>query len=503
VKVVTGFERRDWLTAFGLFVIAAVMYAATRTKLAYLWDSVEFALAIRSYNVTLCQPHAPGYFLYVMLGRLVDSFLGDPHASLVWLSVACGAGLVAAAYLTGAAMFGRTAGLTTGLITLSSPMIWFYSSVALTYVVDAFLVTVVVLICWRCRERNVPWSFVVAIGVLMAVIGGIRQQSVPGLLPLVGLTICSAVDRRGLKLVLVAIIWAGLSALWLAAMLKMTGGWHAYWSSLTTISQFHAHKTLLGGGLRGLVWNVFFAGLYCFNGLLLGVVSLPAALLVGNAENRTAYRFLLLWILPVFLLATLAGYTEAPGHVMTYLPGLLLMVGGAISQLPRKWSRTGMVIAIVAMNVFVFLAWPPGLDGVLWKTLRTNRELRTHDKQLEQCVVAVRKQFRPQDTVICFLRGNLLFGLRHFQFYLPEFEQVRVDPDRAMIRPTDRPLMANRDGKTVFVSKAAFGGKNNILLVHPSGQTVKDFEAFIQISGASLVPDTHGMMSSARVTQTD
>ena len=36
------------------------------------------------------QPQAPGYFLYIMLGRLVNSFVGDPHASLVWISVAFG-----------------------------------------------------------------------------------------------------------------------------------------------------------------------------------------------------------------------------------------------------------------------------------------------------------------------------------------------------------------------------------------------------------------------------
>src|SRR5207344_1777646 len=93
------------------FIIGVGLYFTTRTKVAYLWDSVEFALAITDYNVVLSQPHAPGYFLYVMLGRLVNVLVGDPHASLVWMSIVGGAGLVGVTYLLGTALFGRTAGV--------------------------------------------------------------------------------------------------------------------------------------------------------------------------------------------------------------------------------------------------------------------------------------------------------------------------------------------------------------------------------------------------------
>ena len=78
------------MAAVVLFAVALVLRVAFRSQMAYHWDSAQFALAITEYDIRLSQPHAPGYFLYVMLGRLVNCVVGDPHASLVWISVVFG-----------------------------------------------------------------------------------------------------------------------------------------------------------------------------------------------------------------------------------------------------------------------------------------------------------------------------------------------------------------------------------------------------------------------------
>src|SRR5277367_433242 len=122
----------DWCVAALLLAGALALRIPFRSQFAYHWDSAQFALAIREYDIRLSQPHAPGYFLYVMLGRLVNFFVGDPHASLVWISVIFGGALPAVVYLLGTAMFGRKAGVTAGLLALTSPQVWFHSCVALT-----------------------------------------------------------------------------------------------------------------------------------------------------------------------------------------------------------------------------------------------------------------------------------------------------------------------------------------------------------------------------------
>lgn len=89
---VVKFGRRDWSVA-ALFVVAGLgLRVPFRSRFPFHWDSAQFALAINQYDIRLSLPHAPGYFLYVMLGRLVNHIVGDPHASLVWISVASGSG---------------------------------------------------------------------------------------------------------------------------------------------------------------------------------------------------------------------------------------------------------------------------------------------------------------------------------------------------------------------------------------------------------------------------
>ena len=117
-----SFSGRDWLTAIVVFLIALVVRVPCRSHMAFDWDCAQFALAIGQYDLAKGLPHPPGYFLYVMLGKLVNVFVGEPHAALVWMSVVCGSALAAVMYLLGAAMFGRAAGGIAALVGVSSPL---------------------------------------------------------------------------------------------------------------------------------------------------------------------------------------------------------------------------------------------------------------------------------------------------------------------------------------------------------------------------------------------
>src|SRR6266478_6405702 len=152
------FMGRDWFLAALLCLVGLALRVPFRSQFAYHWDSAQFVLAINEYDIRLSQPHAPGYFLYVMLGRLVNSFVGDPHASLVWISVAFGSALPVIMYILATAMFGRREGLAAALFGMTSPQTWFHSCVALTYVLDAVLVCLAMLCCWRALRHGCRWS---------------------------------------------------------------------------------------------------------------------------------------------------------------------------------------------------------------------------------------------------------------------------------------------------------------------------------------------------------
>jgi len=451
--------RRDWFIAAVFFLAGLSLFAPLRTRYAYLWDSVEFAEAIRDYDVGLSQPHPPGYFLYVMLGRAVNLVVGDPHASLVWLSVVAGAALVAVLYLLGTELFGRRAGGIAGGLALTSPLVWFYSCVALTYLVDAFLVCVLVWWCWRCRQRGGNRWDAVGLGLLLGIISGVRQQSLFGLAPLVGLTLWSFPRQRLMNTGLALATCALVVGIWVVSMLHLTGGWEVYSGGLRQIAQFHAHKTFARGGIQALTWNVFFAALFCLNALFLAALAVPAA---GRMPGT---RVVLWWIVPVFLLAVAVGYTEAPGHVFTYLPGLILLAGAGLARW-RQW----MPALVIGANLFVFLAWPPAWDGALWGTIPTARGLRGHDELIAKTVALVRAQYDPAETILLHQDGDLFFGLRHFQMHLPEFANYRIDPDEAMIAPPGKPLLRTLAGRMEFVAAVPADGWRVALHVVPPGR---------------------------------
>ena len=261
-------RKDDWWIATAFFVVALALRVPFRSQFAYHWDSAEFALAISKYNVALSQPHAPGYFLYVMLGRMVNWFVGDPHTSLVWMSVVAGSGLIPLLYVLGLEMFGRRVGLAAALFAMTSPQVWFHSCVALSYIVDGFLVCLAVLCCWRAQRHGCRWVDTVMIGGMLAVVGGVRPQTVPGLMPLAVYALWTAVDKRLSKLAVAFCICVVGTLAWLIPMLRMTGGCAVYTEVFRRLSVNAAPLTLAGGGIDALLWNVFFVGLFCWNGVV-------------------------------------------------------------------------------------------------------------------------------------------------------------------------------------------------------------------------------------------
>jgi hypothetical protein len=467
----------------------------------YHWDSAEFALAVTRYDVRLSEPHAPGYFLYVMLGRLVNFVVGDPHASLVWISVLAGGGLAAVMYALGVALFDRRTGVIAGLLALTSPLVWFHSCVALTYVLDGLLAGSVVLACWCAMRRGGTWGDALVIGGLLAVCGGVRQQSVPALAPVVLYTFWRFHQQRFAKIAVAAATALGLGLLWFIPMVKLSGGLPVYLEIVRRHTAFNASATWAGGGWDALVWNVFFVGLFCGNGLMLAGLVLLGVLIYRvrwldverkrqwDCDHARAQQLLAAWIAPMLLLATAVGFTKQPGYVLNFLPGLLLVAAAALGRIPRS-----VTVLICVVNVVAFVAWPPAWDKVFFGTARTAREIQTRDRQLRETVAAIRAQCPPGRTIVCHAAEFLNFGLKQFQLLLPEFEQYQLQLDTTMLTPPGKPMMAVRDGKLQFVGGVDWESKRQVLLIVPPGLSLAVFQPYRDVHAAQPLAGANGMV---------
>ena len=146
-----------------------------RSHFLYDVDSVNFALALK-HESAAHQPHPPGYFLYVCLGRLANMMFHDANTALVAISILFSCAAVAMIYMLADAWFGRSAAFFAGLIFLFSPLAWFHGTVALTYIVEAFFSALVGYLCWRVYSGT--GRFVVPAALAIAAADGFRPSSV-------------------------------------------------------------------------------------------------------------------------------------------------------------------------------------------------------------------------------------------------------------------------------------------------------------------------------------
>ncbi|MEK7714004.1 MAG: glycosyltransferase family 39 protein, partial [candidate division NC10 bacterium] len=148
----------------------------------YNWDAVQFALALREYDVVKHQPHPPGYILYVALGRLVNAWLDDPTAAYVVLAVVASGLTTFVVYYLARAVYDRATALAAATLLAVSPLFWFYGSVGLTYAGEALFASGVAYFAFRALEgsRSDAW---LAAGYL-GLAGGLRQSLLVLLFPL-------------------------------------------------------------------------------------------------------------------------------------------------------------------------------------------------------------------------------------------------------------------------------------------------------------------------------
>ena len=168
--------------------------------------------------------------------------------------------------------------------------------------------------------------------------------------------------------------------------------------------------------------------------------------------------------------------------MLSYLPGWFVLVGAVVASLKSKWQRMATIFVICGMNVLAFVAWPPRWDGVFFKMARTAREIAVHDKQLSQIVATVRQSYSPKAVVICNAAEFFMYGLRHFQLYLPEYEQYQLAGDMTVLHPPGKTMWRVRGGHLEFVDKLDLGGRKGIVLLVPPGESLEIFAPYLSVA---------------------
>lgn len=428
----------DTLAVVGLLLLGIVARIPFRSHVLYHWDSVNFALAVERYDVGLHQPHPPGYILYVMLGRLVNLLIRDPAASLVWISVVFSGFTAAAIFHLGKSMYGKDVGIITALLFITSPAFWFYGEVALSYITEAFFVTIFAYTCYKLLIGDN--EYVVISALVLGIAGGFRQNTLFLLAPL---WLFSLRKYPWKKIALAFLALAIVVGTWFALMVVLTGGIDKYLQATVAQAQSNVEgSSLLQIAELGV--NALRIAVYTFYALSLGLILLAcwAARQIPNVfklARDERVQVLFGWVIPSVLFYTL--FIRHPGHTFTFMPALLIVLALAIVELgssiyPSHFgltnrqnsakhfslNRVGLVITVLLVvgNTCFFLLVPPYLFGYK-KVIATTpgwRTIRHRDQYLSGRFATIREHFSPITTAV--LAGS--YNFRHPDYYLRDYQ---------------------------------------------------------------------------------
>lgn len=190
--------------------------------------------------------------------------------------------------------------------------------------------------------------------------------------------------------------------------------------------------------------------------------------IIWKARRLRAVRYLLVWILPAWLLFEMLP-TKLPAYVIPTFPAIAILVALAVergamalanmrlARLLWFWPLIGLVIAVAALlGLAVFdrttslLAWPFLLAGFF---------------ALVTAAVSVR-EYGIEKATLLGIAGRLISGFGVMQLVLPQMDSIWIAPRMAEIAAQERCVVA---GQSLVVGAAGYN-EPSLMFLAP-GQT--------------------------------
>jgi len=451
-----------------LLVVAVTRYIG-HSQYLYSTDSALYALAFEKYDISLHQPHPPGYPLYVLLGKLFNWVVGDANLALVLISILFSVLSVWAIWRLANKIYGSKVAWIATFLFVSSPLVWFHGQVALNYIVDAFFAAWFgyyiydIIYSKKLAYTGILSSIILALG------AGFRPTLAVFLLPL---WLFAILRQRNLKLLVTnGLVFLGVVLVWLIPEVILSGGIKSFFRSLSTllftqsgvysfsifakgIGELASHLQMIFNNLQigfGL------AGLLTIFWLLSWLV--PEKIHIGKI-NLLNLLFWSVWIIPSLLFYLIVIF-NLPGYLLIIFPALTILVAKALLAfleflariLPKLWQADKRLLnKLIIMTVLICSAWNVFiyLQPQARHNLNKPVHYSIHQSNLlwGSLISTISREFHPQNTIIGVNQPFVHWGFPQFQYYFPSFDiYTRIywgfyNPDhKNWFRSTDHQLV--------------------------------------------------------------
>jgi hypothetical protein len=352
---------KTWLPVALVIVLALALYLPFQSVSLDDLDSYNFARALVKFDPAQSTPHAPGYVLYVGLGRIVYALVGDARMALTLLSAVCAALACGLLFAMARALFNASVAAISVALVLPTPLLWLNADKALSDAPGLLAQAVCMAFIVLAIRRKAPlW----AAGACLGLAAGFRPQ---GVLGLAAALLLAAVWLRAKPKAWLAAGAAILvsAAAWLLPLLAAFGwnlhGLYVYLTGATSFvtSQESLFATALSGESIAARWSdVWFWSSQAVYGPL--VDWLRAALFAGTLvlagfacikhRKDVGVWLCVAWLAPQVVLQLLFLNPTLTRYLLALLfPTAILVAAGLDTLFRRRFISAAIVLAFVAI----------------------------------------------------------------------------------------------------------------------------------------------------------
>lgn len=322
-------------------------------------DVGNFMLAVADFDVAQHRPHPPGYFLYVMIVRMLAAVTGDAHAALVWFAAAASALAAVPTWLLARQFLDRQGARWVVALCLFNPASWFYSCVGLASITELLWTPWVLWLLVagaRGERKSLLWG-----SLLLGLAGGFRQNLLVFLAPCWFFAVWHCPGSWRHRGAATALLLGGVSC-WFVPTVIDTGGLAAYRAANAFLADSMAQSCVFLSPVAGEVA----ANLVRFASSAVVALGLAGLLGLGLAVLRWRRlpwqrdgASLLAVAVAAPLLFFVAVYFHKKAYVLVLLAPASIMAVAGLRTLRRPVWAPAVLLLTLAVHQLVFFTLPP------------------------------------------------------------------------------------------------------------------------------------------------
>lgn len=339
-------------------------------------DSIDFALGLHDYDLSLFQPHFPGYPVYLFTSRLFFKLFRSDVWALVMPGVLFGSLTIYPLFLLSRQLFSERVAVLTAILYLSNPLCWLQAERPTSDAMGLFFVILSAYFLHHAFTGRYTYSLICG-SVCFGFGLGVRLSYFP-FIALWAASLCShAMQGRPFQMRIILYGVIGLITgicMWLFPQIGYTG-WHFFWQN--GISFLYGHFTDWGGSvitfggperIVRLVKSIWVYGLggwwfdYSFLRLIPLFIIISSFCFFKRHHLGRQWWFLGVYLIPYTLWIILGQNVTNPRHVLPVIPVILMLIAYGLCKVYEEGNKA---VFVFFLSVFVIVMSAISLKSVI------------------------------------------------------------------------------------------------------------------------------------------